>query len=131
NENVLFGSHYVSQTAAAPLSSAQQAAICTARGANASLVPPLKRRLVRRCLLRQSGVVLRVSDIFPGKCRVALLLLRTSAIFCELTLTRGGCRDFRRGDGSERAVGRPDTSSNRLRFFAGLTIRIAYAPIYA
>ena len=60
-----------------------------------------------------------------------LLLLRTSAIFCELTLTRGGCRDFRRGDGSERAVGRHDTSSNRLRFFAGLTIRIAYARICA
>ena len=38
-----------------------------------------------------------------------LLLLRRRAIFCELPLTRGGCRDFRRGDGSERAVGRHDT----------------------
>ena len=36
-------------------------------------------------------------------------------------------KDFRRGDGSERAVGGHDTSSNRLRFFAGLTIRIACA----
>ena len=62
---------------------------------------------------------------------IHLLLLRTSAIFCELPLTRGGCRNFRRGDGSERAIGRHDTSSNRLRFFAGLTIRIAYARICA
>ena len=31
-----------------------------------------------------------------------------------------GCRYFRGGDGSERAIGRHETLSNRLRFFAGL-----------
>src|SRR6516165_9776812 len=45
-----------------------------------------------------------------------LLLLRRRAIFCELPLTRGGCRDFRRGDGSERAVGRHDTHQTDFAF---------------
>jgi hypothetical protein len=47
---------------------------------------------------------------------IHLLLLRTSAIFCELPLTREGCRDFRRGDGSERAVGKHDTLQTDFAF---------------
>jgi hypothetical protein len=49
-----------------------------------------------------------------------LAFAATRCNLSELSLTREGCRDFRRGDGSERAIGRHDTLSNRPRFFAGL-----------
>ena len=47
---------------------------------------------------------------------IHLPLLRRRAIVCVLPLTREGCRDFRRGDGSERAVGRHDTLQTDFAF---------------
>jgi hypothetical protein len=44
-----------------------------------------------------------------------------------LSLTREGCRDFRGGDRSDVPSAGIATLPNRLRFFAGLTPRIAYA----
>src|SRR5262249_38883694 len=62
-------------------------------------LPPETKRSVthlRHISGKMSGSRNEAPGAYPGR----LLLLRTSAIFCELTLTREGCRDFRRGDGS-------------------------------
>jgi NAD(P)-dependent dehydrogenase (short-subunit alcohol dehydrogenase family) len=61
---------------------------------------------------------------FPQRA-VGLPLAARCAIFSELPLTREGCRNFCGGDGSDVPSAGMITSSNRPRFFAGLTTRNA------